>query len=580
VYHQASQKKQISGAYNQFGYDTFDRLQTLQYPDQQTVTYGYDNISRIKNVQYTGMNTVVYDYPTTLDTNKYTIQYPNGLTQEKITDAFKELKSQTHLMNNTANWSETFGYDGMGNIKKIERNNAIFSYDYDGLNRIKTEDGATGHKGYTYDVRGNRLTMEGANLPNTVMGNQEFSYNAVNQLKTFSNDTGVSASYSYYGDGLRAAKSVNGDTTRYIYLNGKVIEELGAGGNVKARNIWGNGLLYRQDYTNNRGGYYLYNGHGDVVKIADNTGEVIKTYDYDIWGNVLTETTPNPNKPFNNPFKYTGEPQDDESGLIYLRARYYDPTIGRFISQDTVEGDLNNPLSLNLYTYVQNNPLRYTDPSGHSAWGAVKSFASGAWNTAASAISNGIYSDDTNTGDSGTAYAVGQVVGGAAAVGVGIVETYIGATGVGVGIVATPETAGAGALVIAPSAAAATVGVTTIGYAVNGIADGVNNLSSDGMGEGIVYKRTNKTGEDYIGQAKNEERFKERQKEHDRSNPDAEYKFKEEGRAEPGKELNILEQKKINKNGGLQKDGGPLQNKRNQISEKKWEENGIEPPNR
>ncbi|WP_248926741.1 RHS repeat-associated core domain-containing protein [Paenibacillus hamazuiensis] len=65
-----------------------------------------------------------------------------------------------------------------------------------------------------------------------------------------------------------------------------------------------------------------------------------------------------------NPYRYTGEPQDDESGLIYLRAGYYDPTVGRLISQDTVEGDLNNLLSLNLYTYEQNNPLRYTDPSG------------------------------------------------------------------------------------------------------------------------------------------------------------------------------------------------------------------------
>jgi RHS repeat-associated protein len=74
----------------------------------------------------------------------------------------------------------------------------------------------------------------------------------------------------------------------------------------------------------------------------------------------------------NNPFKYTGEIQDDESGLIYLRARYYDPSVHRFITEDTYEGKIDNPLSLNLYTYVTNNPLIYIDPSGMcgvKSWG-------------------------------------------------------------------------------------------------------------------------------------------------------------------------------------------------------------------
>ena len=66
-----------------------------------------------------------------------------------------------------------------------------------------------------------------------------------------------------------------------------------------------------------------------------------------------------------NDFKYAGEIYDNETGLYYLRARYYDPSVGRFISEDSYEGNITNPLSLNLYTYVQNNPLGYVDPSGH-----------------------------------------------------------------------------------------------------------------------------------------------------------------------------------------------------------------------
>jgi RHS repeat-associated protein len=81
---------------------------------------------------------------------------------------------------------------------------------------------------------------------------------------------------------------------------------------------------------------------------------------YDIWGYpVQVQET------VHNPFRYSGELWDDTIGLQYLRARWYDPKDGRFISEDTYKGDITNPLSLNLYTYVHNNPLIYIDPSGH-----------------------------------------------------------------------------------------------------------------------------------------------------------------------------------------------------------------------
>ncbi|RKN71861.1 RHS repeat domain-containing protein [Paenibacillus ginsengarvi] len=341
-----------------FTYDAFDRLQQLTFPDQLKTTYTYDNVNRMKTVAYPGMGTVEYDYTIATNENKYEIRYPNNQKQEKRTDAFKELTSQKHVQGSEL-WNESFTYDGMGNIAAITRNGSSLTYQYDGVNRIKAESGAQGSRSYTYDDRGNRLSLQSDPALN-FGANQQFAYNAVNQLKTFSDDTGTHASYTYYGDGLRASKTVNGILTRFVYLNGKVIEELDASGNVKARNIWGNELLWRQDNTTAKAGYYFYNGHGDVVAIKDAAGTPINTYDYDIWGNVLSKI-----EGMNNPYRYTGEPQDDESGMIYLRARYYDPTLGRFINKDTYEGDIANPLSLNLYTYVSNNPLRYVDPSGH-----------------------------------------------------------------------------------------------------------------------------------------------------------------------------------------------------------------------
>src|SRR5690606_12348169 len=85
-----------------------------------------------------------------------------------------------------------------------------------------------------------------------------------------------------------------------------------------------------------------------------------KQYSYEIWGNPITTQ-----EAVFNPFRYSGEYWDTTAGLQYLRARWYDPNVGRFISEDTYEGDITNPLSLNLYTYVHNNPLKYDDYTGH-----------------------------------------------------------------------------------------------------------------------------------------------------------------------------------------------------------------------
>jgi len=72
--------------------------------------------------------------------------------------------------------------------------------------------------------------------------------------------------------------------------------------------------------------------------------------------------------------RYAGQMYDNESGLYYLRARYYDPRIGRFISEDTNKGDINNPSSLNLYTYCWGNPLKYVDLDGHASTGVQRCY--------------------------------------------------------------------------------------------------------------------------------------------------------------------------------------------------------------
>ena len=128
---------------------------------------------------------------------------------------------------------------------------------------------------------------------------------------------------------------------------------------VSVRYVRGINYIARIDATSKLS-YYLFNGHGDVVQTVSENGTVENQYDYDIFGNpTLTVET------YATSIRYAGEFFDAEVGLYYLRAQYYDPYIGRFISEDTYEGQAEDPLSLNRYTYEHNDPFNFWDPTGH-----------------------------------------------------------------------------------------------------------------------------------------------------------------------------------------------------------------------
>jgi RHS repeat-associated protein len=105
--------------------------------------------------------------------------------------------------------------------------------------------------------------------------------------------------------------------------------------------------------------YYHYDGLGSVRGMSDNSGGIKATYSYDAFGQPSLMSGS-----IDNDFLFAGEQMDKETGLIYLRARYYDPSIGMFITRDPFTGFASIPPSLNSYTYAYNNPVRFADPSG------------------------------------------------------------------------------------------------------------------------------------------------------------------------------------------------------------------------
>jgi RHS repeat-associated protein len=98
--------------------------------------------------------------------------------------------------------------------------------------------------------------------------------------------------------------------------------------------------------------YYLYDGPGSVTEVTDENGDVVASYGYDVFGAIRVQTGTS-----HNYWLFTGQQRDEESGFYYLRARYYDPSIGRFLSRDPIP-------AVNFYAYVGNNPVMLTDPYG------------------------------------------------------------------------------------------------------------------------------------------------------------------------------------------------------------------------
>ena len=113
--------------------------------------------------------------------------------------------------------------------------------------------------------------------------------------------------------------------------------------------------------ANGKDYYYLFNHHGDIIALTDGSGEVVASYSYDAWGNILSQSGPMATE---NPYHYAGYRYDENTKLYYLMARYYNPDNGVFLSVDPVRGSLADPLTLNGYSYVSNNPVNFDDPTG------------------------------------------------------------------------------------------------------------------------------------------------------------------------------------------------------------------------
>ena len=339
-----------------FQYDDVGNRIQITDPFDQTVNYQYDSLNRVDTVT---IDSKAFSYEYYADGMIKAVNYPNGLRTEYTYDNINRLTQLTNKLGGNVLSEFSYAYDKNSNIIAITSAGQTTTYQYDPLNRLTGIKRPNGEEiNYQYDSRGNRSKGSVTTIDPETFKAGEFAYNSWDELASFTGSGGITT-YSYDPEGLRTKKDSISSTTRYFCDdNGLVIAESNGGGQVTAQNIWGHKALARK--INGSYYYYLYNGHGDVIQILDEAGNTVNSYSYDEWGNIL-----NSQEQISNPMKYVGEYYDDETGLYYLRARYYDPSIGRFISKDPViEGDVTNPLTLNIYGYCTENPIKYCDLNG------------------------------------------------------------------------------------------------------------------------------------------------------------------------------------------------------------------------
>ena len=376
-----------------YTYDAAGHVATItsSNPNGASASYRYDELNRLSAVvdnRLPGNNITTYTYDPANNLAMATL--PNGL---RSSFSYDQLNRVTSLVTPISGYS--YQYDATGKrTTAVEINGRTLSWNYDGINRLTSESVANdpthvnGSAAYTLDPVGNRLA-ESSNLPNLVPGS--FSYNADDQLMNESYDAngnvlstgGNSFTYDsenhliamnggaviilYDAFGNRVAKTVNGVTTRYLVEDDvnptgypQVLDELTNGAVTRTYTYGLQRISQNQILANTwTPSFYGYDGGGSVRQLTNAAGSVTDTYEYDAWGNALAKTGTTPNV-----YLYRGEQYDPDLGLYYLRARYFDPASGRFVSRDPEVGSAYDPKSLHKYLYASGDPVNATDPNG------------------------------------------------------------------------------------------------------------------------------------------------------------------------------------------------------------------------
>ena len=347
---------------------------------QTTRTYEYDDnweLTRCTEKAEGGKKTV----------HNYTYdKIGNRTSYEKIEDGVSKAKynykyndsNQLIKRTNAKIWGDpgtTYSYDKDGNlIQECDKTNSAdpVTYEYTAENRLAVvKQGGTVLMAAMYDGDNNRVFE----LDNTYKWEDCYGDEVLIPANQRTEDG--NSPKEQLASLVKGGSNAKGYTlTEYINdinrENTEVLAEYGADEKVRQAYTYGeSGIGERVSVDKSEeSSYYLYDGRNSVTGILTETANLTNSYQYDSYGNLTSGTADGVNY-----YGYNGESTNVKTGLQYLRARYYNAENGTFTTEDSDLGTTENPLTRNRYDYTTNNPLNYSDPTGHSLWSRIKSTA-------------------------------------------------------------------------------------------------------------------------------------------------------------------------------------------------------------
>jgi RHS repeat-associated protein len=322
-----------------YSYDVTNKLTSRILPNGVTTSYEYDGLNRLTRLRNTTTSATLTDGQYTYDTANRISQLTDlGGTHAYGYDSVDRVTTATY----PGAAAESYTYDGVGNRTA---SHLSASYTYQPFNRVTSAGGAT----YTYDNNGNLLSKVSAT------DTTQYAWDYENRLTQVTLPNGTVVNYNYDALGRRIQRTTStGADERYVYDGQNVIQDLNSSSAVVTSYLNGPGLdnHLRQTSSSTGSSYFLSDHLGSTVGLADSNGNLTESITYDSFGNHAAST--------NTRYTYTGRERDSDTGLMYYRARFYDPQLGRFIGEDPI--GLNG--GINPYAYVGNNPHSLIDPLG------------------------------------------------------------------------------------------------------------------------------------------------------------------------------------------------------------------------
>ena len=343
-----------------YRYDCLDRLEQIRYENGIRTSYQYDADGNVSHLETRMGSDILLSFRYQYDGNG------NRLMKTGIQGPATDGSSALDI---------TYQYDVRGQLLEENRKDAVFRYSYDAAgNRIRKEetgenrnietvysyneknqlinteeirtDGIRRRNTFTYSKQGSILREE------TESGISRYFYNSKNQQIRVECADGQIQENRYDAEGLRHEMRENGKLLRFVYQNGELLYEEGGDKETASCHL---GAGIEAVRRGQRTYYYHPDEQLSTALITDETGTIKNQYRYDAFGAGLEVSEELPNR-----IRYTGQQYDEVTEQYYLRARYYNPILGRFLQEDVCQGD-----GLNLYAYCRNNPVVYWDPSGY-----------------------------------------------------------------------------------------------------------------------------------------------------------------------------------------------------------------------